>query len=490
LQYRSVAEHQLNRQSSRSHAIYTFHITRSKSAPSNSSNAKSGGGDDYSDAVQSKLHLVDLAGSERIEKSGSTGGLAKEAAHINRSLTFLEQVVVALTQSKRDHIPYRQSKLTYLLKDSLGGNCNTYLIACVWSSSLHSSETLSTLRFASRMKCIENNPIRNNLVAKDSSNSTRHLHNQIDNLRKELAMRDLVCGKVEPWLADLTRPQSVKACRALLQFLAAQPADGADGGAADAYPDIHSLAEARFMLSTGRSMLWQSCGHDEAKVAALTDDMSKKFLPSTSGAADRGRAAATPDRGAAEPAAASSASNAPVDDAASAAAQKEDLEKEHAVSFEEFKLTVGADVQGLYEGTRQDLKSAKVRQRELVREINSQKGQIDTLNELIQRYRQEQELGRISTEMPGMLVADKTIPLETYEESLPKIEAAKKAYREAHSELVNCKKEMDGLHLSKKKCLADVLGAYDAFSQERHLQASEAASPGADGDGDGESART
>lgn len=68
------------------------------------------------DAVQSKLHLVDLAGSERIEKSGSVGGLAKEASHINRSLTFLEQVVIALTQAKREHVPYRQSKLTYLLK--------------------------------------------------------------------------------------------------------------------------------------------------------------------------------------------------------------------------------------------------------------------------------------------------------------------------------------------------------------------------------------
>lgn len=104
-----MAEHQLNRQSSRSHAIYTFHITRTKSSTGKAT-------DDEGDVVFSKLNLVDLAGSERIEKSGSTGGLAKEAAHINRSLTFLEQVVVALTQSKRDHIPYRQSKLTYLLK--------------------------------------------------------------------------------------------------------------------------------------------------------------------------------------------------------------------------------------------------------------------------------------------------------------------------------------------------------------------------------------
>ena len=68
---------------------------------------------------QSKLHLVDLAGSERSIKTQSTGVVQKEAKYINKSLSFLEQVVLALTQSKRDHIPYRQSKLTYMLKDSL-----------------------------------------------------------------------------------------------------------------------------------------------------------------------------------------------------------------------------------------------------------------------------------------------------------------------------------------------------------------------------------
>lgn len=126
---RSVAEHQLNRRSSRSHAIYSFYITRSRNEGSTGA---------MGDLVDSKLHLVDLAGSERIEKTGSTGGLIKEATHINKSLSFLEQVVLSLTkkaqvnatlgagQTKKDFIPaYRQSKLTYILKDSLGGNCNT-----------------------------------------------------------------------------------------------------------------------------------------------------------------------------------------------------------------------------------------------------------------------------------------------------------------------------------------------------------------------------
>jgi kinesin family member 6/9 len=84
-----------------------------------------------------------------VEKTGSVGSVQKEASYINKSLSFLEQVVVALTHSKRDHIPYRQSKLTFILKDSLGGNCHTFMIACAWQHHQHMLETLSTLRFVS-----------------------------------------------------------------------------------------------------------------------------------------------------------------------------------------------------------------------------------------------------------------------------------------------------------------------------------------------------
>ena len=82
---------------------------------------------------QSKLHLVDLAGSERSVKTQSTGVVQKEAKYINKSLSFLEQVVLALTQSKREHIPYRQSKLTYMLKDSLVRPNSTWCIIIISS---------------------------------------------------------------------------------------------------------------------------------------------------------------------------------------------------------------------------------------------------------------------------------------------------------------------------------------------------------------------
>ena len=96
--------------------------------------------------------MVDLAGNERTKKTGASGITMREASYINRSLSFLEQVVVGSTDKKRDHVPYRQSKLTYMLKNSIGGSCYTIMIANVWPEASHLEETLSTLRFATRMK--------------------------------------------------------------------------------------------------------------------------------------------------------------------------------------------------------------------------------------------------------------------------------------------------------------------------------------------------
>ena len=143
---RTVSAHSLNKESSRSHCIYTIHLeskSRTESADKD---------------VFSKLHLVDLAGSERIKKSMATGISLKEANYINKSLTFLEQVVVSVCDNKRSHIPYRQSKLTNFLKNSIGGNCMTVMIANIYPEPEHLDETISTLKFASRMMKVSNDP--------------------------------------------------------------------------------------------------------------------------------------------------------------------------------------------------------------------------------------------------------------------------------------------------------------------------------------------
>ena len=103
----------------------------------------------------SKLHLVDLAGSERVSKTQVEGNLLQEAKYINLSLTYLEQVIIALNEKSRTgnrvHIPYRNSLMTTILKDSLGGNCRTVMIATISSEIENYEETISTLRFAQRV---------------------------------------------------------------------------------------------------------------------------------------------------------------------------------------------------------------------------------------------------------------------------------------------------------------------------------------------------
>merc|ERR1719171_2260772 len=101
-----------------------------------------------------KLHMVDLAGSERLKKTDTLGDLRAESMYINRSLTYLEQVVVALGSKGRSHTPYRQSKLTHLLKDSLGGNCKTLLIANIYGEQSYLEETIATLQFAARVRAV------------------------------------------------------------------------------------------------------------------------------------------------------------------------------------------------------------------------------------------------------------------------------------------------------------------------------------------------
>lgn len=110
-----------------------------------------------------KFHFVDLAGSERAKKTGATGATMKEGININKSLLSLGNVIAALTdEAKRNaHVPYRDSKLTRILQDSLGGNSRTSMIACCSPAETNFEETLNTLKYASRARNIKNKPVVN-----------------------------------------------------------------------------------------------------------------------------------------------------------------------------------------------------------------------------------------------------------------------------------------------------------------------------------------
>eukprot|EP00580_Thalassiosira_gravida_P010276 CAMPEP_0201648614 /NCGR_PEP_ID=MMETSP0493-20130528/37953_1 /ASSEMBLY_ACC=CAM_ASM_000838 /TAXON_ID=420259 /ORGANISM="Thalassiosira gravida, Strain GMp14c1" /LENGTH=249 /DNA_ID=CAMNT_0048124301 /DNA_START=9 /DNA_END=758 /DNA_ORIENTATION=+ len=143
---RQVKATKSNSESSRSHLLFTIHFDVSSAASNGGAKGRSG-----------CLHIVDLAGSERIDKSGSVGELLTEAKHINTSLSALALVIEKLQakKSSSEHIPYRDSKLTYLLRNSLGGDSKTLAIVCCSPHQTHFNESLNSIRFAAKASKVE-----------------------------------------------------------------------------------------------------------------------------------------------------------------------------------------------------------------------------------------------------------------------------------------------------------------------------------------------
>lgn len=170
---RVTAETKMNEHSSRSHCLYAITI---ENCEANNPEAKFRMG---------KLNLVDLAGSEKQKKTGAEGKRLDEAKSINLSLTILGNVISSLTDPKCTHVPYRDSKLTRLLQDSLGGNARTFMIANIGPADYNFDETMSTLRYAHRAKSIQNIP-KINEDPKDAM--LREYQEEIAKLKEALAM--------------------------------------------------------------------------------------------------------------------------------------------------------------------------------------------------------------------------------------------------------------------------------------------------------------
>uniref|UniRef100_A0A6Q2Z1Q0 Kinesin-like protein n=1 Tax=Esox lucius TaxID=8010 RepID=A0A6Q2Z1Q0_ESOLU len=139
---RHVAVTNMNEHSSRSHSIFLINIKQEHV--------------ETEQKLCGKLYLVDLAGSEKVSKTGAAGAVLDEAKNINKSLSALGNVISALAEGTKTHVPYRDSKMTRILQDSLGGNCRTTMFICCSPSSFNDAETKSTLMFGQRAKTIRN----------------------------------------------------------------------------------------------------------------------------------------------------------------------------------------------------------------------------------------------------------------------------------------------------------------------------------------------
>ncbi|PIA12497.1 kinesin-domain-containing protein, partial [Coemansia reversa NRRL 1564] len=150
---RKTSATRMNAVSSRSHAIYTVTLTQTQQR------GNDGGRDAEPVRVVSKLHFVDLAGSERLNKTQEVGERRREGISINSGLLALGNVISALSNTRRgasNHVPYRDSKLTYMLRDSLGGSAQTLMIACISAAKSNAVESGDTLKYASRARAIKN----------------------------------------------------------------------------------------------------------------------------------------------------------------------------------------------------------------------------------------------------------------------------------------------------------------------------------------------
>ncbi|KAL0890503.1 hypothetical protein Bca101_014486 [Brassica carinata] len=180
---RATGSTNMNSQSSRSHAIFTITLEQKKISSSSSTATEDPG----EDILCAKLHLVDLAGSERAKRTGADGMRLKEGIHINKGLLALGNVISALGDERKrkegGHVPYRDSKLTRLLQDSLGGNSKTLMIACVSPADTNAEETLNTLKYANRARNIQNKAVINRDPA---AAQMQRMRSQIEQLQTEL----------------------------------------------------------------------------------------------------------------------------------------------------------------------------------------------------------------------------------------------------------------------------------------------------------------
>ncbi|CAM6093435.1 unnamed protein product [Calypogeia fissa] len=212
---RATGSTMMNTRSSRSHAIFTITLEQRRKweiLPNGANPLLEDAGEDY---LCAKFHLVDLAGSERAKRTGADGVRFKEGVHINKGLLALGNVISALGDEKKrkegGHVPYRDSKLTRLLQDSLGGNSRTLMIACVSPADSNAEETLNTLKYANRARNIQNKPtINRDPMAAEMSRMRQQL---------ELMQAELLCARAG------SAPEEVQLLKQKIVWLEASNAD-------------------------------------------------------------------------------------------------------------------------------------------------------------------------------------------------------------------------------------------------------------------------
>jgi len=516
---RSIAAHQLNKQSSRSHCILTVYL---ESRSRTQSNAK---------YTISKLNFVDLAGSERLSKTKSEGKTKDEAMYINKSLSFLEQVVVALAARNRDHVPFRQSKLTHYLKDSIGGNCNTVLIANMWGEATQLEETVSTLRFATRMMCVSSEPAVNEVY--DPAMLVKKLQKEIVHLKSELAMHDTLTNRSMIWYDALSEQQKYEIKNQVKRYLDGsldeidivniRQITGTFEAFKDLYLDMEKDMEAKLKekymlidktdpasiaaaqqagvpitddgslvgdLEGGNFGLGQATKGSKADASAVVQLKKKEYERNrkrSKGAASpvAGKAASSPSQSAKGERKVDSpvtpggekgekdidGSASPVSSAGNLSVgktQRPSTPPTRTAAFEEFKSEKGSEINRVLIENKEVLASKKKTYSELAKEVNNVKLGIDKCRSRLESLRQTREMeGPILNEDGDIIISEDEFV------EIQRLREMKTQYRTKYQELGQVKAEVVFCQGLVDQCRLRLIQEFDNWYSESFLTAAD-----------------
>ncbi|KAK9816740.1 hypothetical protein WJX72_004454 [[Myrmecia] bisecta] len=189
---RATGATKMNKESSRSHAIFTIRVEQRRKVNALTADFTASSGpaapDDNDEVLTGRINLADLAGAERLDRSGAVGTQVKEASSINMGLMVLGRVIAALasTATQRPHVPYNDHPLTRLLRDAIGGNSRTVMIACISPADSNLSETINTLDYATDARKVKNVPVRNANKIKLLQEENEALRRQLEELAEKL----------------------------------------------------------------------------------------------------------------------------------------------------------------------------------------------------------------------------------------------------------------------------------------------------------------
>jgi kinesin family protein 6/9 len=438
---------QLNSASSRSHCILTCYV-ESRSRVESADRV-----------LSSKIHLVDLAGSERVTKTHSTGAILREAMYINKSLSFLEQCVNALSERGRDHVPFRQSRLTHFLRDSLGGNCKTVMIANIWGEAAQLDETISTLSFATRMMKVKSEVSVN--VKVDAHLLVKKYEQEIKELKQELAMHDALSGRNRATYAPYTEEQRFELQQKIKEYCA---------GTVDSIEvvNLRHITELlqQFKIITNNALEDAKSGRaggggggedppeaaGQDGEAANADGGVGELVGGGGGSIGRAPDGAKP----LESVKAAEVSSPGADRGSIAGSPKKVVKKastgvgvpDKNQAFEEFKETDGKELNKTLRENSASLKERRQKQKDLALVINTSKKQIDDLKKELEMRREQVQEGQTDEEEFAIVRS---------------LKGAKAEYRQAFEDLKMIKSETEYLNKQVEMARSQLVLQFEAW---------------------------